>query len=511
MTPRPLGQSFIEGGCGVDEVCADCHEKCGDDIACKHTCDEPRAVASNHLQAADCYPLPPLNRLAAMCPTELAVCQTAPGCSELLQKALNREAPAAWMHNRQLLAINQCWACSEAECVEPGACLLVDSQLASTHARDEVHACLGEIGKDYGNGVTYTNSDGSSVDCGHAPIVEIIVSVDGYDEHGHSFYDGPWRVETDMSSAYFCQAYCAEHPECTYFSYAPGYCYLKTDYPDPLCMVDPYGVPNTVTESGPGIHCDGSESGSGPRTDSYHCDITVASASSCQAIGGSYCRHADSGAETLQMAQAFPACQKELQACVGTPGVACVGGNCTLASHAAVAPVHGCAEMVQSWLSHTGSWAGIVTGSSKAHAAARSVLGCIVVSHEGPEFADDAEWGEPTRGQCDDVAVITACLQESPQVDESCKPVSAGLEELCADGHEPGMPGVPAQCFGTSETGETCDLDASTNHTAECPAGCESMPSIPAVPGNCPSGCELHTAELPSCREEFLAVVTKER
>ena len=382
-TPRPLWQSFIEGGCGVDEVCADCHKKCGDDIACKHTCDKTRPVASNHLQGAECYPLPSLNRLAAICPTELAVCQTAPGCSELLQKALNRTAPAAWMHSRQLLAINQCWACSEAACVEPGACLLVDAgQLAGS--------------------------------------------------------DRPPR---------------------------------------------------------------------------HHCDITVASASSCQAIGGSYCRHADSGAETLQMARAFPACQKELQACVGTPGVVCEGGNCTLASHAAVAPVHGCAEMVQSWLSHTGDWGRVVTGSSKAHAAARSVLGCIVVSHEGPEFADDDERDEPTHGQCTDIGVITACLQESSQVDESCKPES-GMELWnipCDDGHEPGVPEVPAQCFGTSETGETCDLDASTNHTAECPAGCESVPGIPAVPGNCPDGCELHTVELPSCREEFLAVTTKER
>ena len=213
------------------------------------------------------------------------------------------------------------------------------------------------------------------------------------------------------------------------------------------------------------------------------------------------------------MARAFPACQKELQACVGTPGVVCEGGNCTLASHAAVAPVHGCAEMVQSWLSHTGDWAGIVTGSSKAHAAARSVLGCIVVSHEGPEFADDDERDEPTHGQCTDIGVITACLQESSQVDESCKPES-GMELWnipCDDGHEPGVPEVPAQCFGTSETGETCDLGASTNHTAECPAGCESVPGIPAVPGICPAGCELHTVELPSCREEFLAVATKER
>ena len=464
-TPRPLGQSFIEGGCGVDEVCRECHEKCGDDIACKHTCDKTRPVASNHLQGAECYPLPPLNRLAAMCPTELAVCQTAPGCSELLQKALNRTAPAAWMHSRQLLAINQCWACSEAACVEPGACLLP----LGNHCEE---LCA----------TRFPGQPADACACAY-----------GCQRRMSSHDEGICR-ET-------CDNRCDDSDECA--------CRCGSDSRCEQCTSS-----QEECEGPCSVGCE-LASLSGTAHSRHHCDITVASASSCQAIGGSYCRHADSGAETLQMAQAFPACQKELQACVGTPGVVCAGGNCTLASHAAVAPVHGCAEMVQSWLSHTGDWAGVVTGSSKAHAAARSVLGCIVVSHEGPEFADDAERDEPTHGQCDDVTVITACLHESPQVDESCKPVSdlyiPGVSEQCADLYVPGVPEVPAQCVGTSETGETCDLDASTNHTAECPAGCESVPGIPAVPGTCIPHCELHTVELPSCREEYLAVATKER
>ena len=38
------------------------------------------------------------------------------------------------------------------------------------------------------------------------------------------------------------------------------------------------------------------------------------------------------------------------------------------------------------------------------------------------------------------------------------------------------MQPLAASCTGTADAGETCDLDASTDGTAECPAGCNSQP-----------------------------------
>ena len=57
---------------------------------------------------------------------------------------------------------------------------------------------------------------------------------------------------------------------------------------------------------------------------------------------------------------------------------------------------------------------------------------------------------------------------------------------------------VDATCTGTADAGETCDLDASTDSTAECPTGCDStdaytptcdLDASTAPTALCPAGC----------------------
>ena len=58
---------------------------------------------------------------------------------------------------------------------------------------------------------------------------------------------GPATVRPSLNSASACQAECAAFEGCDFFSYeweltAGGMyheCYLKTEYDDPMCMIDP--------------------------------------------------------------------------------------------------------------------------------------------------------------------------------------------------------------------------------------------------------------------------------
>ena len=59
---------------------------------------------------------------------------------------------------------------------------------------------------------------------------------------------------------------------------------------------------------------------------------------------------------------------------------------------------------------------------------------------------------------------------------------------------------IPATCAGTSDGGEACDLDPTTDGTGECPAGCTSaaeyVPACDVDPttdstGSCPVGCSF--------------------
>eukprot|EP01043_Picozoa_sp_COSAG02_P075251 COSAG02_NODE_15433_length_1172_cov_0.697111_1_plen_270_part_10 len=102
--------------------------------------------------------------------------------------------------------------------------------------------------------------------CGYAPIVEIVA--DHADWPAPGWYSGPMTVDATMDSPLECQARCFQNSNCDYFSYewelTAGVmyheCYLKTEYDDANCMVDPY-VPWASQDtqwhgqSGPGIAC----------------------------------------------------------------------------------------------------------------------------------------------------------------------------------------------------------------------------------------------------------------
>ena len=63
-----------------------------------------------------------------------------------------------------------------------------------------------------------------------------------------------------------------------------------------------------------------------------------------------------------------------------------------------------------------------------------------------------------------------------------CCPTDEGMEAMC-NGYCNKPREVPAGCTGTArEPGETCDLDASTDGSAECPTGCVHTPPTTLTP-----------------------------
>ena len=120
--------------------------------------------------------------------------------------------------------------------------------------------------RSYGGNPSYIADDGSVVECGYAPIVEIIA--DHADWQAPGWFSGTLTIDETMVSPLDCQARCFANTECEYFSYewemADGgmyhACYMKTSYDDESCMVDPY-VPwgsedsRWHGQSGPGIAC----------------------------------------------------------------------------------------------------------------------------------------------------------------------------------------------------------------------------------------------------------------
>ena len=137
------------------------------------------------------------------------------------------------------------------------------------------NACSGLIGMDYGGNPSYTDSNGESVSCGYAPIVEIFA--DHADWQAPGWYGGAITYDASMDNPMECQARCFLNADCDFFSYeweltADGMyheCYLKTSYTDDntdadvdaaSCMADPYVPwisedPYWHGQSGPGIAC----------------------------------------------------------------------------------------------------------------------------------------------------------------------------------------------------------------------------------------------------------------
>ena len=98
---------------------------------------------------------------------------------------------------------------------------------------------------DYGGNPSYVDYVGNTVSCGFAPIVTIVA--DHADWQAPGWFGGTVLRDATMDSPYECQAMCFNNMECDYFSYeweltAGGMyheCYLKTEYDDPMCMIDP--------------------------------------------------------------------------------------------------------------------------------------------------------------------------------------------------------------------------------------------------------------------------------
>jgi hypothetical protein len=128
------------------------------------------------------------------------------------------------------------------------------------------NACGGQIGMDYGGNPTYTDEFGNEVECGYATVVELVA--DSADWPAPAWYSGEVTIDDSMDSPLECQARCFDSADCDFFSYeweltAGGMyheCYLKQEYTDELCMVDPYVTWASEDaqwhgQSGPGIAC----------------------------------------------------------------------------------------------------------------------------------------------------------------------------------------------------------------------------------------------------------------
>jgi hypothetical protein len=127
------------------------------------------------------------------------------------------------------------------------------------------NACGGQLGMDYGGNPSYMDGE-NEVSCGYAPVVAIVA--DSADWQAPGWYSGPMVIDAAMDSPLECQARCFGTADCDFFSYeweltaGDMYheCYLKTEYEDQNCMVDPY-VPWSSEDdmwhgqSGQGIAC----------------------------------------------------------------------------------------------------------------------------------------------------------------------------------------------------------------------------------------------------------------
>ena len=82
------------------------------------------------------------------------------------------------------------------------------------------------------------------------------------------WFSGTLIIDETMISPLQCQATCFANADCDFFSYEWEYtaggmyheCYMKTEYDDAECMVDPYVPwasedPQWHGQSGPGIAC----------------------------------------------------------------------------------------------------------------------------------------------------------------------------------------------------------------------------------------------------------------
>ena len=98
---------------------------------------------------------------------------------------------------------------------------------------------------DYGGNPSYIDSSGNEISCGYAPIVAIVA--DSADWTPPGWFGGTLIIDANMNSPLMCQTMCVDDADCDYFSYeweltAGGMyheCYLKTEYDDPMCMIDP--------------------------------------------------------------------------------------------------------------------------------------------------------------------------------------------------------------------------------------------------------------------------------
>eukprot|EP01050_Picozoa_sp_SAG11_P005908 SAG11_NODE_435_length_9493_cov_21.529806_3_plen_674_part_00 len=148
--------------------------------------------------------------------------------------------------------------------------------IACASETELVAACESFIGMDYGGNPSYVHPETSEViSCGYAPIVEIIA--DHADWPAPSWYSGDLTIDPELVTPFECQALCFASEDCDYFSYEWELtdggmyheCYLKSEYEDANCMVDPY-VPwgsedsRWHGQSGPGIECGTETSGCPP-------------------------------------------------------------------------------------------------------------------------------------------------------------------------------------------------------------------------------------------------------